>query len=45
MPIVPFFTIIEALNLAKCIIGYVMVRQRRWVVNLVSDKDQPIVET
>ena len=45
VPIVPFFTVIEALNLAKCIIGYVMVRQRRWVVNLVADKNQPVVET
>ena len=44
VPIVPFFAVIEALNLVKCIIGYVMVRQHRWVVNLVADKNQPIIE-
>ena len=37
IPIVPFFAIIEGLNLIKCLIGYVMVRQRHWVVNLVSE--------
>ena len=29
-------TIVEALNLIKCVIGYVMVKQRHWVVNLVA---------
>ena len=38
LPIVPFFTVIEALNLIKCLIGYVMVKQRRWVVNLVGER-------
>ena len=37
LPIVPFFAVIETLNLVKCAIGFVMVRQKRWVVNLVGE--------
>ncbi|MBR0159960.1 MAG: MATE family efflux transporter [Oscillospiraceae bacterium] len=37
VPIVPMYAIVESLNLIKCAIGYVMVRQRHWVVNLVAD--------
>ena len=36
IPIVPFYAIVEGLNLIKCVVGYVMVKQRRWVVNLVA---------
>ena len=36
LPIIPFFTIVEGLNLIKCVIGYYMVRQKHWVVNLVA---------
>ena len=36
VPIVPFFAIVESLNLVKCLIGYILVRRRRWVVNLVA---------
>ena len=38
IPILPFYTIVEGLNLIKCAVGYVMVKQRRWVVNLVGEK-------
>ena len=38
IPILPFYIIVEGLNLIKCVIGYAMVRQRRWVVNLVGEK-------
>ena len=38
IPILPFYLIVEGLNLIKCVIGYVMVRQRRWVVNLVGEQ-------
>jgi Na+-driven multidrug efflux pump len=38
LPIIPFFTIVEGLNLIKCVIGYVMVKQRHWVVNLVGSE-------
>ena len=30
--------IVEGLNLIKCVIGYVMVKQQRWVVNLVGSR-------
>ena len=36
MPIVPMYAIVELLNLIKCVIGYFLVKRRRWVVNLVS---------
>ncbi len=39
LPIVPFFTVIEGLNLVKCVVGYIMVRQKRWVVNLVAEPE------
>ena len=45
VPIVPFFTVIEALNLVKCVIGAVMVRRRHWVVNLVADNNPAVVES
>ena len=45
VPIVPFFTVIEALNLVKCVIGTVMVRRRHWVVNLVADNNPAVVES
>ena len=38
IPILPFYIIVEGLNLIKCVIGYAMVRQRQWVVNLVGEK-------
>jgi putative MATE family efflux protein len=38
MPIVPFYTLVESLNLIKCLIGYVMIRQKKWVVNLVGEQ-------
>ena len=34
--IVPMFAIVEGLNILKCAVGYLMVRRRRWVVNLVG---------
>ena len=36
LPIVPFFAIIEGLNIFKCIMGGVMLRRKSWVVNLVG---------
>jgi putative MATE family efflux protein len=36
LPIVPFFAIIEGLNIFKCIMGWVMLRRKSWVVNLVG---------
>lgn len=38
VPIVPMFAIVESLNIIKCLFGYVMLRRKKWVVNLV-DRD------
>ena len=38
IPIVQFFAIVEGLNLIKCAVGYVMVKKRHWVVNLVGER-------
>ena len=37
MPIVPFYAVIEGLNIIKCAVGFVMLHQKRWVVNLVGE--------
>ena len=37
VPILPIYIAVEALNLLKCILGFVLVRNRSWVVNLVSE--------
>ena len=41
MPILPMYAIVELLNLVKCVIGFFLVKNRRWVVNLVTDKEKP----
>jgi putative MATE family efflux protein len=38
VPILPMYAIVELTNLVKCGIGFAMVRQRKWVVNLVGKK-------
>ena len=38
MDIVLMYAIVELLNLIKCVIGYVLVRQKKWVVNLVNSE-------
>ena len=35
VPIVPMYLLVESMNLIKCVIGAVMLRSRKWVVNLV----------
>lgn len=37
LPILPMYIIIQALELIKCVIGFVMVKKRMWVNNLVSE--------
>ena len=39
VPIVPMYLIVEGIGLIKCAVGYVMVRRRRWAVNLVAGGD------
>jgi Na+-driven multidrug efflux pump len=41
VPILPMYAIVELLNLVKCVIGFFLVKNRRWVVNLVTDKEKP----
>ncbi len=36
MNIVTMYLIVELLNVIKCVIGFILVRNRRWVVNLVG---------
>ena len=36
MPILPLFIIINALDLIKCLIGFFLVKSRKWVNNLVA---------
>ena len=36
MPILPMYILIYALDLIKCVVGYIMVKKRVWVNNLVK---------
>ena len=36
MPIVPMYLVVYALDLIKCVIGYVLVKSRKWVNNLTG---------
>ena len=36
VPIVPMYTLVEAMNAIKCTIGLIMLKSRKWVVNLVQ---------
>ena len=38
MPILPMYALVELLNLVKCVIGYFLVKNRSWVVNLVAEE-------
>ena len=38
LPVVPMFILVEGLNLIKAIIGFYLVRSRKWVNNLVVNK-------
>ena len=38
LPIVPMYFYVEAVNLIKCVIGFVLVKRRRWVKNLVDSE-------
>ena len=37
VPILPMFICVQALDLIKCVIGFIMVKRRAWVRNLVSE--------
>ncbi len=36
VPILPMYAMVEAMNLIKCVMGIVMLKSRKWVVNLVK---------
>ena len=38
LPIVPMYFYVEAVNLIKCVIGFALVKRRRWVKNLVDSE-------
>jgi len=38
LPIIPIYAIVQSLEFFKCGIGFVMVKKRIWVNNIVSDK-------
>ncbi len=37
LPILPMYAAVEALNIFKCILGFVLVHSGKWVVNLVGE--------
>ena len=37
LPILPIYILVQGLDLVKCGLGYVLVRSRRWVKNLVTE--------
>ena len=37
LPILPMVVIVNALDLIKCVVGFVLVRSKKWVNNLVAD--------
>lgn len=37
MAIVPMYIVIQALDLIKCVVGYILVKSRKWVNNLVKE--------
>ena len=36
IPIVPMFIIVRGLDIIKCVIGYIMIKRRKWVNNLTE---------
>ena len=37
MAILPMFIIVQALDLIKCVVGFYLVKARKWVNNLVAE--------
>ena len=36
MPILTMYILVQSLELIKCVVGYLLVKSRRWVNNLVA---------
>ena len=39
MPVIPVFLIVNGIEILKCIVGYFMLRSKKWIVNLVGTKE------
>ena len=39
VPVIPVFFIVNAIEVLKCIVGFFMLRSRKWIVNLVGTKE------
>lgn len=39
LPIVPFYFAVQALELVKCVVGFIMVKKGVWIRNIVADKE------
>ena len=40
LPIVPFYFAVQALELVKCVVGFIMVKKGVWIRNIVADKEK-----
>ena len=38
LPIIPFFALSQAINIIKCVLGYIYVKKGSWIKNLVSEE-------
>ena len=38
LPVLELYIIVQSLELIKCIIGFIMLKKKLWVQNLVTDK-------
>ena len=39
LPIVPFYFAVQALELVKCVVGFIMVKKGVWIRNIVAHKE------
>lgn len=39
MPVIPVYLIVNGIEVLKCIVGYFMLRSKKWIVNLVGTKE------
>ena len=39
MPIIPLYATVQALDLIKCVIGFILVKKRVWVNNIIGTAD------
>lgn len=39
MPIIPIYFIVNGIDILKCVVGFFMIRSKKWIVNLVGTKE------